>query len=100
MSSLQAPRRVCSIFARLCNLRCISTAALSPVHAQARWAEWGALRCPVDLIRGGQGFMRYEEVARMRELQLGMQVVEVRHAGHDVHLDAPDVVAGVLLQER
>lgn len=75
-------------------------AALSPVHAQARWAEWGALRCPVDLIRGGQGFMRYEEVARMRELQLGMQVVEVRHAGHDVHLDAPDVVAGVLLQER
>lgn len=40
--------------------------------------------------------MGYEEVARMRELQ----VVEVRHAGHDVHLDAPDVVADVLLQER
>ena len=75
-------------------------AALSPVHAQARWAEWAALRCTVDLIRGGQGFMRDEEVARMNQLQPTMRVVEVQQAGHDVHLDTPDEVADVLLHER
>ncbi|MCV7653181.1 alpha/beta hydrolase [Micrococcus luteus] len=75
-------------------------AALSPVHAQARWAEWAALRCLVDLIRGGQGFMRDEEVARMNQLQPTMRVVEVQQAGHDVHLDTPDEVADVLLHER
>ena len=40
-------------------------AALSPVHARPRWEEWGALRCPLDLIRGEHGLLQDEEVARI-----------------------------------
>ena len=75
-------------------------AALSPVHARPRWEEWGALRCPLDLIRGEHGLLQDEEVARMRELKPGLRVHVVDGAGHDVHLDAPAAVAGVVLAGR
>ena len=75
-------------------------AALSPVHARPRWEDWGALRCPLDLIRGEHGLLQDEEVARMRELQPGLRVHVVDGAGHDVHLDAPAAVAGVVLAGR
>lgn len=73
--------------------------ALTPVHSEARWEEWQAIRCPVVLVKGSRGFAPLEELTRMVEVQPRARLVEVDDAGHDVHLDAPQSVAAVVRGE-
>lgn len=71
--------------------------ALAPVHAEARWEEWATVQCPVVLMKGARGFAPLEELTRMVETQPLARLVEVDDAGHDVHLDAPQAVAAVMM---
>lgn len=55
--------------------------------------------CPVVLVKGSRGVVPIEELTRMVEVQPRARLVEVDGAGHDVHLDAPQVVAAVVRGE-
>ncbi|MET0424647.1 MAG: alpha/beta hydrolase [Actinoplanes sp.] len=63
-------------------------AAIRPVAATARWAEWERLTTPTLLIQGENGKNDPAEVRRMLT-RPGVRDVVVAGAGHDVHLDRP-----------
>ncbi|GAA3454475.1 alpha/beta fold hydrolase [Dactylosporangium matsuzakiense] len=65
-------------------------AAIRPVAAEARWAQWQAVRAPTLLIRGERGTCPPEEDARMRALRPGVRYATIADAGHDAHLDQPE----------
>jgi pimeloyl-ACP methyl ester carboxylesterase len=71
----------------------VMKAAISEVAATARWTEWANLTVPTLLIRGEKGTMPDAEVERMAPDRL----VVVPGAGHDVHLDAPEVTARLVV---
>ncbi|MFH8799322.1 alpha/beta fold hydrolase [Streptomyces sp. NPDC017936] len=65
-------------------------AAVSELATQDYWPQWTALRCPTLLVRGENGTTPEDEAARMlAHRPTHTQVVTVRDAGHDVHLDQP-----------
>jgi pimeloyl-ACP methyl ester carboxylesterase len=67
----------------------VMEAAIRPVAATARWAEWAAVTAPTLLIRGGRGTCPPEEDARMRALRPEAGYAVIPDAGHDAHLDQP-----------
>ncbi|MCY1140383.1 alpha/beta hydrolase [Actinoplanes sp. Pm04-4] len=71
----------------------VMKAAIAEVAATARWTEWASLTMPTLLIRGENGTMPDAEVERMAPDRL----VVVPGAGHDVHLDAPEVTARLVV---
>ena len=71
----------------------VMKAAIAGVAATARWSEWHSLTVPTLLILGEHGSVPAEEVSRMAAAR---QVV-VPGAGHDVHLDAPEATARLVL---
>ncbi|MGK5678829.1 alpha/beta fold hydrolase [Actinoplanes sp. URMC 104] len=66
--------------------------AIAEVAATARWTQWRSLTVPVLLILGEHGTVPPDEVAAM-----GAPYVVVAGAGHDVHLDAPEATARLIL---
>lgn len=74
-------------------LRGLGSAAMEPT-----WDRLGELDLPVTLV-AGEHDAKYVEIARaMAERIRGAEVVVVEGAGHAVHLEAPAVMAGVLLR--
>lgn len=54
------------------------------------WAYWERIRCPVLVVRAGDGLVD-PEIARMMIARLpGARLVELRGAAHDLHLDRPE----------
>ncbi len=72
-------------------------AVMEPVAATARWAEWEQVEAPTLLVRGEHGTIADDEVARMLALRPATAHVVVPGAGHDVHLDAPEETARLVL---
>ena len=78
-----------------------------PLHYLQRFGYNGRI-CPINpgrdevqaIYADAASIEREGDVARMRELQPGLRVHVVDGAGHDVHLDAPAAVAGVVLAGR
>jgi pimeloyl-ACP methyl ester carboxylesterase len=60
--------------------------AIAGVAAQARWDEWRRVTAPTLLILGEHGTIPAGEIALV-----------VPGAGHDVHLDAPETTARLVL---
>ncbi|MEV0329877.1 alpha/beta hydrolase [Micromonospora echinospora] len=54
----------------------------------ARWDDFARIRCPILVVRAGDGVLRTDEYARMRRHPT-VTAVEIPEAGHDVHLDSP-----------
>jgi pimeloyl-ACP methyl ester carboxylesterase len=54
---------------------------------RAYWEEWGRIRCPVLVVRAGEGSHISDEDARAMAQRA--QLVELPGAGHDVHLERP-----------
>ncbi|WP_250027352.1 alpha/beta fold hydrolase [Paractinoplanes maris] len=71
----------------------VMKAAIAGVAAEARWTEWHSLTVPVLQILGEHGSIPAEEAGRMTAAR---QVV-VPGAGHDVHLDAPEETARLVV---
>jgi 2-succinyl-6-hydroxy-2,4-cyclohexadiene-1-carboxylate synthase len=62
------------------------------------WHRLSELRMPVVLIAGERD-QKYVTIAeRMAERIPNAQVVTVPGAGHAVHLEAPDLIAGVIAE--
>ena len=71
-------------------------AAIREVARTARWAEWERLTVPTLIILGERGRCDPEEVRRMAARR-DVRTTVVPDAGHDVHLDQPDVTARLVL---
>lgn len=70
----------------------VMKAAITGVAATARWPEWRSLTMPVLQILGEHSAIPADEVERM-----GAPRVVVRGTGHDVHLEAPDETARLVI---
>jgi pimeloyl-ACP methyl ester carboxylesterase len=68
----------------------VMIAALADVSVASYWDEWRRVRCPTLLVRaaGVEGRDVYE---RMIAEAPSASLVEIADAGHDVHLDRPDL---------
>jgi pimeloyl-ACP methyl ester carboxylesterase len=71
-------------------------APAAPPGGRAYWDAWDSLRCPVLVVRGGNGWIPEQEVAEMCARQPGTRSTVVRSAGHDVHLDQPAQLHAVI----
>jgi pimeloyl-ACP methyl ester carboxylesterase len=72
------------------------TRALAAVHEREHVEEWGRVRAPTLLVRGELGSVPQRQVAAMREVRPDAEVVTVAGVGHDVHLEAPEVLHRLL----
>lgn len=70
--------------------------ALLPLQSRAWWAEWEAIRCQALVVVGEHGWIEPVDAARMVERQPNATIASVADAGHDVHLDQPEALAGLL----
>lgn len=56
------------------------------------WPEWARVRCPTLVVLAGSGIFSGEAAREMVRARPGTTVVTVPGAGHDVHLEAPDLL--------
>ncbi len=55
------------------------------------WEKWAKIGCPILELKGAESdFLSSEILARMKELQPGMQFAEVPNSGHSIAVDNPD----------
>ena len=60
------------------------------------WSEWEQLHCPTLIVRGERGTLTPEMADEMLARLPGAQLVTVANAGHDLHLDQPELWAVTL----
>ncbi|MER5205118.1 alpha/beta hydrolase [Streptomyces sp. NPDC002825] len=59
--------------------------------------EWAAVRCPGLAVLGEGGIIGREQYAEMARLQPGLRGVSLPGAGHDVHLERPELLGRLIL---
>ncbi|SDL12987.1 alpha/beta fold hydrolase [Streptomyces indicus] len=70
--------------------------SLAEIGARSFRGEWLKVRCPVLAVFGQSGFVAPEDAEDMLARRPGTRAVSVLGAGHDVHLDRPEVLCRVL----
>lgn len=70
--------------------------ALADVARREFLDEWASVRAPTLLVRGEHGSVPQRQVESMCALRPDTEVTVVAGTGHDLHLEAPDALAGVL----
>ena len=53
------------------------------------WREWGRVRCPVLVVRAGNGIIPAADARAMADRLPPARVIELADAEHDLHLDRP-----------
>lgn len=61
-----------------------------------QWDEWARMRCPVLAVFGQTGIITTERGHAMLARRPGTEAVSVPGSGHEVHLERPGVVAGLV----
>ena len=64
-------------------------AALDELESRGYWDEWARVRCPALVVRAVASGAP-EISARMLATNPNAKLVEMRDAGHDLHLDQPE----------
>ncbi|MGW4700719.1 alpha/beta fold hydrolase [Streptomyces sp. NPDC004285] len=64
---------------------------------RAFWEEWAAVSCPGLAVLGQDGIIDGGEYAEMVRLRPGLHGLSLPGTGHDVHLERPGVLGGVIL---
>jgi pimeloyl-ACP methyl ester carboxylesterase len=70
--------------------------ALAHVHEREFLEEWSAVRAPTLLVRGQFGSVSERTVETMSALRPDLRVVTVSGASHDVHLERPGELVGLV----
>jgi pimeloyl-ACP methyl ester carboxylesterase len=73
--------------------------ALDEIAERSWWSEWPNVSCPTVVVHGSQGWLSDEDVRRMAQTGPCASVVEIPDAGHDVHLDQPEHVARLIVDQ-
>lgn len=60
------------------------------------WDEWARITCPTLAVLGQSGIITPEESGRMLEQRPDTVAVSIPGAGHDLHLERPDVLRELL----
>ncbi|MGW8762261.1 alpha/beta fold hydrolase [Streptomyces sp. NPDC055815] len=61
------------------------------------WGEWGAVACPGLVVLGEGGIIGQEQYGEMVRGLPGLRGVSLPGAGHDLHLERPEVLGGLIL---
>jgi pimeloyl-ACP methyl ester carboxylesterase len=69
---------------------------MAAFDAEDCWAEWEAATCPALLVLGETGGFAPGEAEEMIARRPAARLAVVEGAGHDVHLDRPAALAGLL----
>jgi pimeloyl-ACP methyl ester carboxylesterase len=56
---------------------------------RSHWSEWESVRCPVLVMRAGDGTIPAADARAMVDRLRQARLVELACAGHDLHLDRP-----------
>ncbi|MFJ3505708.1 MULTISPECIES: alpha/beta fold hydrolase [unclassified Streptomyces] len=78
--------------------RDVMVASLAENAQRSFWDEWTRITCPVLAVLGQSGIIPPQESEAMLRQQPGTTAMSIPGAGHDVHLERPDVLRH-LLQE-
>ncbi|GAA0594440.1 alpha/beta hydrolase [Streptomyces crystallinus] len=70
----------------------VMTASLAENATRSFWDEWAAVTCPTLAIWGQRGIIAPEEIDRMLRHRPATTAMSVLGAGHDVHLEQPEIV--------
>ncbi|MDI2124637.1 alpha/beta fold hydrolase [Yinghuangia seranimata] len=70
--------------------------SVAELAERAYWAEWERVTCPTLAVFAQSGFIPGDEVADMLRRRPDTVAVSVPGAGHDVHLERPDVLGGLV----
>lgn len=60
------------------------------------WDEWRQVACPTLVVLAESGIIPFEEASEMTRTRPDAVMVQVPGAGHDVHLEAPDLLRTAL----
>ncbi|WNI24577.1 alpha/beta hydrolase [Streptomyces sp. ITFR-16] len=74
----------------------VMVGAISENARRSFWDEWDAVRCPVLLVLGQSGFLPPEEPVEMLRRNPAATAVSVPGTGHDLHLERPGVLHGLI----
>jgi pimeloyl-ACP methyl ester carboxylesterase len=74
----------------------VMTRTLSEALSRSYWDEWERIRCPVLIVRAGNGDVPSATAQEMTERLTTSRLIEIPGAGHDIHLDRPDEWRAVL----
>jgi pimeloyl-ACP methyl ester carboxylesterase len=66
--------------------------SLLEISRRSFWQEWEQVRCPALVVLAESGFIPAGEAREMARSRPGTVMVAVPGAGHDVHLEKPEMV--------
>ena len=66
--------------------------SLTEIAQRSFWYEWRQLACPTLVVLAESGIIPFEDVSAMARIRPDTMMVQVPGAGHDAHLDAPDLL--------
>ncbi|MFE9802895.1 alpha/beta fold hydrolase [Streptomyces goshikiensis] len=76
--------------------RDVMVEALKENAQRSFWDQWTAITCPTLVILGQSGIISACEAEAMLQRRPGAVAVSVPEAGHDVHLEHPEILQQVL----
>lgn len=71
--------------------RVVMVRAIASLAQRDYWVEWESIRCPTLIVAGENSDTAREEIEEMVRRNAFARYVEIRGAGHDVHLQKPEV---------
>jgi pimeloyl-ACP methyl ester carboxylesterase len=73
-----------------------AAACLDEIAERDFWGDWRAIRCPVLVVRAESGGQSADVVERMTRENANARARAIPGAGHDLHLEQPDALAGAI----
>jgi pimeloyl-ACP methyl ester carboxylesterase len=75
----------------------IIVATIAAHAARPYWTQWESITAPILVVLAGNGYIGADEESRMRRLQPDATIVRLPGLGHDLHLEDPEAVRGVVV---
>ncbi|MGW1160326.1 alpha/beta fold hydrolase [Streptomyces sp. NPDC002519] len=71
-------------------------ASLAENARRSFWDEWAGIACPTLAVLGRRGILSPQEIDGMLQRRPEAVAVSIPQAGHDLHLEHPDVLGRVV----
>ncbi|MFE1951047.1 alpha/beta fold hydrolase [Streptomyces sp. NPDC059524] len=74
----------------------VMVASLAEIAERSFWTEWSAVTCPTLVVLGQHGIIAPGEADTLLTARPQVRALSVPGAGHDVHLEHPEVLHGAI----